>query len=234
MNFLQLASRVAEELHDYPLPLSTVDLGTGENGEYLIVHPVQRKAVRAVQAAFDRVIEFSRHWKFLNKRGTIFQFEPGLREYRKSGIESVEWDSLYITRPGQTTRWPIYKEEYDSWQDRERYMIPTSSIPMFLIWGPSPDRWIVWPTPAEQWVLNGNWQLRKPRLEVATDEPPWHEKYHELLVWLAVMQIEARERVQEDVTTPVAVSASQRAFQGLWSPFLGEYLPKPRAAEALL
>lgn len=234
MNFLQLASRVTEELNDYPLPLSTVDLGIGDDGQYLIIPPVQRKAVRAVQAAFDRVIEFSRHWKFLNKRGIIFQLEPGVSEYRKTGIESVEWDSLYLTRPDSTTRWPIFKEEYDVWQECERCMDTPNSIPLNLIWGPVPDRWIVWPTPTEQWNLNGNWQLRKPRLELVTDEPPWHEKYHELLVWLAVMQIEARERVQEDVTTPIAMSASQRAFNALWSPFLGEYLPKPRAARAQL
>lgn len=231
MNFLQIAERIAEELNGSPLSFSSVDLGKDDEGAFVITDPVQRQAVRAAQQAFDWIMEFSRHWKFLNKRGKIFDLQPGVREYRKPLIESLEWDSLYLTREGSTARRPVYQEHYDNWQAREQVIVPVESHPLYLSWAPQ-DRWLVWPTPDQVWTLNGNYQLKKMRLEAASDEPPWAEKYHELVVWRGLMRVEARERVQEDSTTALAVSAAQQSFNSLWAAFMGEYLPKPRGAKA--
>jgi len=232
MNFLQIAERVAEELNGTPLSFSSVNLGKDGSGDFVIADPVQRQAVRAAQLAFDWIMNFSSHWEFLNKRGVLWQLQAGVREYRKPQIESVEWDSLYVTKDGTNARWPIYKMKYDVWQHQERVEIPSSGYPLYLISAPQ-DRWIVWPTPTGDWVLNGAAQLSKFRFESASDAPPWDETFHELVVWLAVMQTEARERVQEDLTQGLAVSASQRAFNALWPAFLAEYGPGFRGARAL-
>jgi hypothetical protein len=232
MNFLQIAERVAEELNGTPLGFSSVDLGKDSSGNFIIADPVQRQAVRAVQLAFDWIMNFSNHWEFLNKRGVLWQLQAGVREYRKPQVESVEWDSLYVTKEGSIARWPIYQMEYDDWQRREQAEIPSSGYPLYLISAPQ-DRWIVWPTPTGDWALNGAAQLAKTRLESASDEPPWDEVWHELVVWRAVMQMESRERVQEDATQPLAASAAQRAFNSLWPAFLTKYGPGFRGARAL-
>jgi hypothetical protein len=233
VNFLQIAERVTEEVNGLPLAISSVDLGRDADGLYIVADPVARRAIRAAQQSFDWIMEFSQHWKFLNRRGEIFHLAAGVSEYVKPAIESLEWDSLYLTKSGSTTRWPIYQEQYDCWQARERVTVPTSSIPLYLIWGAQPTRWIVWPTPNEQWILNGNWQYSKTRLEYPEDEPPWEEKYHELVVWRAVMLIESRQHVVQDQQLAENASAAQRAFTSLWAAFMDKYLPKIRAANAL-
>ena len=232
MNFLQISERVAEELNGSPLSFSSVDLGKDSSGEFVILDPVQRQAVRAAQLAFDWIMNFSNHWEFMTKRGVLWQIQADVREYRKPQIESVEWDSLYVAKADSTARWPIYQMRYDVWQTQERAEVPSSGYPLYLINAPQ-GRWIVWPTPTGDWALNGTAQLRKTRLESASDEPPWSEVFHELVVWRAVMQLEARERVQEDLTQGLAVSAAQRAFNSLWPAFLSEYGPGFRGARAL-
>lgn len=225
MNFLQIAERIAEELNGLPLSFSSVDLGKNDDGAFVVVDPVQRQAVRAAQLAYDWIMGFSRHWKFLNRRGVLWQIQAGVREYYKPQIESLEWDALYVTQVGTDARWPVYKMEYDAWQRQETVEIPSSGYPLYLVEAPQ-SRWIVWPTPTSVWDLHGAAQLRKTRLETAADEPPWDEVFHELVVWRGVMLLEARERVQEDLTQPLAASAAQRAFGALWSAFLTEYLPQ--------
>jgi hypothetical protein len=232
VNFLQIAERVAEELNGSPLSFSSVDLGKDDAGDFVISDPVQRQAVRATQLAFDWIMNFSRCWEFLNKRGVLWEITAGVREYRKPQIESVEWDSLYLTKSGTDARWPVYQMLYDVWQRQEQAEIPSSGYPLYLVDAPQ-DRWIVWPTPTGAWTLNGAAQLRKYRLESASDEPPWDEAFHELVVWRAVVQVESRERVQEDLTQPLAASAAQRAFNSLWTAFLAEYGPGFRGAKAL-
>ena len=225
MNFLQICERIHEELNGVPLSFSSVDLG--KSGDTLIVSdPVRRQIIRAAQLAFDWIMDFSRHWEFLNQRGEIFDLEDGVREYWKPWIESVQWDSLYLTQEDSVTRWPVYKMEYDVWQRQEQAEIPSEGYPLYLVSAPS-DRWLVWPTPSAAWTLNGNWQYKKSRLLVSSDEPPWDERYHDLIVWAAVMQL---ERSTEERKLP---SPAQRAYNSMWPGFLTEYLPKFRGAHAL-
>jgi hypothetical protein len=232
MTYLEIAERIAEELNGSPLSFSSVNLGKS-GGEFVIVDPVQRQAVRAAQQAYDWINNFSKHWEFFNQRGVLFNISSGVREYELSDIESVEWDSLYITQSGSTARWPVYKMEYDTWQIQERSEIPSPGYPFYLVSAPN-NYWIVWPTPDQNWVMNGAAQLKKTRLEDAGDEPVWDEAFHELVVWRGVMLLEARERVQEDLTSALSVSAAQRAFNSMWPAFLTKYLPEFRGGRALL
>jgi hypothetical protein len=224
VNFLQICDRIHEELNGVPLGFTSVDLG--ESGGTLIVpDPVRRQIIRAAQLAFDWVMDFSRHWEFLNQRGEIFDIEADVREYWKPWIESVQWDSLYLTKTGTDTRWPVYQMLYDAWQQQEQAEVPSEGHPFYLVSAPS-DRWIVWPTPSEDWTLNGNWQYKKSRMLVSADEPPWDERYHDLVVWRALLHL---QHTQEDK----GPSAAQRAFNSMWPGFLTEYLPKFRGAHAL-
>lgn len=225
MNFIQIAERVSEELNGVPLIFSSVDLGRDTNGDLIVSDPVRRQVIRATQLTFNWIMDFSRHWTFLNRRGEVFAIESGVHTYWMPWIESIEWDSLYTTKEGSQARWPIFRMEYDHWQDMERAQIQSTGSPLNLIMAPH-DRWIVWPTPTQAWTLNGNWQYKKTPLIAAADEPPWDERYHELVVWSALLQL---ERAQEENKLP---SAAQRAFNSLWPGFLTEYLPQFRGARA--
>jgi len=229
MEFLQICERISEELNGVPLSFSSVDLGRDLSGDLIVADPVRRQVIRAAQLAYDWIMDYSRHWEFLNSRGEIFVTIAGTREYDLSAslIESVEWDSLYATKAGTTGRWPMYKMEYDVWQGQERSEIPSEGYPLYLVHAPL-DTWIVWPTPSEVWSINGNYQQKKTRLEDEADEPAWDERYHELVVWAALLQL---ERAQEENKTP---SAIQRAFRAMWPGFLTEYLPPFRGAPAQL
>lgn len=226
MTFLELAERVSEELNGTPLVFTSVDLGRDGDGDLVVADPVRRQVIRATQLAFDWIMDFSRHWEFLNRRDAIFSTVADTREYWLPWIESIEWDSLYATRADSVSRWPVYRMEYDAWQGQERAEIPSAGYPLYLVLAPA-DRWIVWPTPDQVWILNGNWQYKKSRLVASGDEPPWDERYHELVVWAALLQL---ERAQEERKLP---SAAQRAFNAMWSGFLTEYLPPFRGAHAL-
>ena len=226
MNFIQIAERVSEELNGVPLGFTSVDLGRDGSGDLVVAEPVRRQVIRATQLAFDWIMDYSRHWEFLNQRGVIFSTEADVRDYWLPWIESIEWDSLYATREDSTGRWPVYQMLYDVWQNQERAEIPSSGYPLYLVLAPA-DHWIVWPTPSQVWTLNGNWQYKKSRLVASGDEPPWGERYHELVVWAALLQL---ERAQEERKLP---SSSQRAFNLMWPGFLTEYLPKFRGAHAL-
>lgn len=225
MNFLQIAERVSEELNGVPLSFSSVDLGRDSNGELIVSDPVRRQAIRATQVAFNWIMDFSRHWTFLNRRGEILALEAGIYSYRVPWIESIEWDSLYTTKEGSEARWPVFKMLYDHWQGMEQTQQQSTGYPLNLVAAPL-NQWIIWPTPTQAWMLNGNWQYKKAPLVAAADVPPWDEHYHELVVWAALLQL---ERSQEENKLP---SASQRAFNSLWPGFLTEYLPQFRGARA--
>lgn len=226
MNFLQIAERVSEELNGVPLEFTSVDLGKDGAGDLVVADPVRRQVIRAIQLAYDWIMDYSRHWEFLNQRGELFSTEADVREYWKPWIESIEWDSLYATREDSVGRWPVYQMPYDVWQGQERAEIPSEGYPLYLVSAPG-DQWIVRPTPSSVWTLNGNWQYKKSQLCNAGDAPPWDERYHELIVWAALLQL---ERNQEERKLP---SASQRAFNAMWSGFLTEYQPQFRGACAL-
>ena len=226
MNFLEIAERVSEELNGVPLSFSSVDMGRDISGELVVADPVRRQTIRAVQLAYDWIMDYSRHWEFQNQRGTIFSTEADVREYILGDVESVDWNSLYATQAGSSVRWPMYKMTYDAWMRQERAEIPSTGHPLFLIHAPL-TTWIVWPTPSSVWAINGDYKLKKDRLMESDDEPSWDERYHELVVWAALLQL---ERSQEDLKVP---SAAQRAFRAIWPSFLAEYLPPFRGAPAL-
>jgi hypothetical protein len=226
MNFLAFCERVAEEKNGRPIVFSSVDLGKSD-GEFIITEPFQRQVIRAVQSAHDSIVNFSKHWTFLQKRGALWTLTPNVREYRKPYIGALDWDSLYLTLSGSDSRWPIYQEEYDSWQERERSGIDTPSIPISLVMAPQ-DKWIFYPTPSQAYVLNGDLQYTQPQLLSSTDEPLWDERFDDVLVWAAVAHLEGRAKSKEEIVQGLNIKSNIGAFQAIWVDFLNEYLPKPR------
>lgn len=227
MTFLELAERVSEELNGTPLVFTSVDLGRDVGGDLIVADPVRRQVIRAVQLGFDWIMDFSRHWEFLSDRDEIFSTVDGTREYELSDVESIQWDSLYATRAGSTARYPVYQMLYDVWQNQERAEIPSEGYPLYLVDAPE-DTWIVWPTPDQVWSLNGDWQAKKTQLTLSTDTPPWATRYHDLVVWVALLHLERNQEERKKT------DAAQRAFNALWPGFLTEYLPRFRGAPPLM
>jgi len=224
MTFLELVERVSEELNGVPLSFTSVDLGKS-GGSLIVADPTRRQIIRATQLAYDWIMDFSRHWEFLNTRGEIFATVADTREYTLDTLESVDWDSLYATKSGTTGRWPVYEMPYDAWLRQDRAEVPSSGYPLYLIHGPV-DTWYVWPTPSEVWSINGDYKIKKTQLLLETDEPVWtDERYHDLIVWTALLHLKCPTETRD---------AAQRAFNAMWSGFLTEYLPPFRGASAQL
>lgn len=228
MNFLQICEQVAEEVNGKPLTFSSVAL----TGATALTDPFQRKVVRAVQTKYMEVLLASRYWKFLNEREIPFlTITAGVTEYEVPDYQSLDWKSLYLTKSGTTARWPIVREEYDSWQRRERAVTSSSGIPLYLIHGNKPDLWLFWPVPNDTYYLNGNIQYKPTQLEGSSDEPIWDEQYHELLVWLAIRHLESRVRVKEEVVSQLNSTEAQRNATSLWAAFCAHYLPSTQSCK---
>lgn len=222
MNFQEICELVAEEVNGRPLTFSSVALaGTGAETD-----PFKRKVIRAVQSVNMSVLLFSRNWKFLNKRGELLSITSGRREYTLPCIQSIDWGSLYLTQSGTNGRFPVYEEAYPVWQTREKTEPGTTGVPLRMILSDVPDKWIFWPTPNNDYVLNGNLQWKPTQLEALDDEPMWDSVYHELLVWLAVKHLESRVKTQDEIVSGLNASEAQRNSSMLFHAFCNQYLPQ--------
>lgn len=218
MNFQEICEIVAEEVNGRPLTFSSVSLDDEAD-------PFKRRVIRAVNTAYMEILLFSEHWKFLNKRGTLLAIASGKREYSISCVKTIDWTSLYLTKAGATARYPVYEESYLSWKERERAEPNVAGIPLYLIRSDVPDKWILWPTPDNDYTLNGNLQYKPSFLESASDEPIWDSQYHELLVWLAVRHLEGRVKTQDEIVSGLNATEAQRNVALLFKAFCSQYLP---------
>ena len=220
MNFKEICEFVAEEVNGRPLTFSTVLL-TSETD------PFKRKVIRTVNQAYMDIQLHSRFWRFLDKRGALLSVKEDVSEYRMAQVQSVDWNSLYLTQSGSTSRWPVYPEPLEHWKYRERFTTETDGIPLTLSRAKDPDLWRLWPTPLDDYVLNGNLQYKPGELEQSCDEPIWDEAFHEMLCWQAVRQLEARVKTQDEVVSSLNTSQAQKQFNTRWANFCAQYLPRP-------
>jgi hypothetical protein len=229
VTFAEICAQVAEEVNGRPLAFSSVAL-TGTNA---LTNPFQRRVVRAVQTVYMNVLNASRFWKFLNRRGKILVIHAGKREYSLASIQAIEWDSLYLTKEGMQARWPVNQESYDTWKSRERSVYTSTGIPLCLIKNNQPDSWLVWPVPNEDYQLNGNVYYKPVPLAGADDEPIWDEIYHEMLVWMAVSHLEQRVKTQDEIVSKLNASNAVAQASALYNAFQSYYLPETIGAETL-
>lgn len=227
MNFKEICEAVGEEVNGRPLTFSSVLLSQ-------VTDPFQRRVIKAVQTVYMRVLLHSRFWSFLNKRGKLLTIREGVAEYSLPGLQSIEWDSLYLTKTGTTAKWPIMEESYNAWQARERAATQSTGIPLHLIKATEPNKWLVWPVPSDTYMLNGNAQYKPSAFEVATDEPIWDEQYHDLLVWLAVRHLESRVKTQDEVISNLNAGEAQKEANARWGAFCAHYLPKIGSAKEFM
>jgi len=191
--------------------------------------------VKAVQTVYQNVLGASRYWKFFNKRGKILNILSGKGEYVLSPIQSIEWDSIYLTKDGTSARWPVSQQSYDKWQQRERSVYTSTGIPLYLIKGNQPNSWLVWPIPNENYYLNGNVQY-KPTVDVleAGAEPIWDEQYHEMLVWMAVVHLESRVKTMDEAVSKLNATNAAAQATAAYNAFKAYYLPEVEGAGALV
>jgi hypothetical protein len=224
VNFQALCEQVAEEVNGRPLTFSSVLLSVETD-------PFKRRVIRAVSKAYMDVLSYSRHWKFLNKRGTLLTLRADIGEYMLSAVQSVDWNSLYLTEVGTDARFPVLPQDYQVWQAREQGGATSDGVPLWMIQSDVPNKWIFWPTPTKEYVLNGNLQYKPIGLEQAADEPLWDEQFHEMLVWFAVRWLEGRVKSLDEKVGALNVSEAQRASETQFRAFCKEYLPSIRRAE---
>lgn len=231
MDFGTICAAVGEEVNGRPLTFSTLALV----GDGALTDPFQRRVVKAVHTVYSNVLRASRYWKFLNRRGKILNIVSGRREYSLPSVQSIEWDSLYLTKDGTQARWPVSQESYDAWQQRERSVYTSTGIPLFLIKGNQPDSWLVWPVPSDNYYLNGNVQY-KPTVDalVVADEPLWDETHHEMLVWMAVAHLESRVKTQDEVVSKLNAANAASQAAAAYNAFKAYYLPELSGAEAIV
>lgn len=231
MNFGEICAMVGEEVNGRPLPFTTLAL----TGDGALTNPFQRRVVRAVGTVYQNVLSASRYWKFFNKRGKILTIRSGKGEYVMQGIQSIEWDSVYLTKEGTSARWPVSQQSYNDWQQRERSVYTSTGIPLYLIKGNQPNSWLVWPIPNEDYQLNGNVQY-KPTVDMLEleMEPIWEDQYHEMLVWMAVVHLESRVKTQDEVVSKLNASNAAAQAAADYNAFKAYYLPEVEGAEALV
>lgn len=231
MNFGDICSQVAEEVNGRPLTFSSLALV----GESALTNPFQRRVVKAVQTTYLNVMRASRYWRFLNKRGKIMNVLAGKREYVLPAIQSIEWDSLYLTQEGTLARWPVSEESYDAWQQRERSVYTSTGIPLYLIKGNQPNSWLVWPVPSSNYQLNGNVQYKPEVDALEIDwEPIWDEQHHEMLIWMSVVHLESRVKTQDEIVSKLNASNAMAQVAASYDAFKSYYLPETSGAEALV
>lgn len=230
MNFKDLCEDTEERVNGRLVTFSSVILA----GDSKVTDPQQRAVIKAVQKAYQDITLFSRHWRFLYKRGVLLTLRADEDEYTLSNVESIDWDSLYLTQSGTTARWPIEEGSYENWKQREKSYNTDSSIPVELIRSPDPDKWIFWPAPSAVYTLNGDVRWKTDKLEKLTDEPCWDEEFHDLVSDLAVRRLEGRVRTRDEIVQALNTKTAQDNFAARWGAFCARYLPEVSGAPALV
>jgi len=226
MNYLQLSQWAAEEVNQRPLDFTTVS-------QAQLTDPFERRVVRAVQSAYRDIVQLSRHWRFFNMRGELLKLKEGQAEYTLCGIQSIDWNSLYLTREGTSARWPVWQQSYAVWQMREQASPSSKGVPLELIRTPDPDTWLVWPTPTRDFNLNGNAQIKPGDLTLNFDTPCWDSEFHDIVALLAVMRLEGRVATRDEVVSELNTKTARQAFLSRWDPFCRQYLPEFISAPTL-
>jgi len=226
MNYLQLSQWAAEEVNQRPMALTTVS-------QVQLTDPFERRVVRAVQAAYRDIVQLSRHWRFFNIRGELLKIKEGRVEYTLPEIQSIDWSSLYLTRDGTASRWPVRKQEYAIWQVREQASTSSKGVPLELIRTPNPDAWLVWPAPSQDFSLNGNAQIKPGDLTLNPDTPCWDSDFHDIVALLAVVRLEGRVATKDEVVSELNTKTARQAFLSRWDPFCRQYLPEFLSAPTL-
>ena len=231
MNFKELCEFTAEEVNGRPLTFSSMLLSSYDGTADADVF--KRRVIRQVKKAYQDICLHSRHWRFLHKRGTLLNLRANVEEYSLPNVESIDWDSLYLTQSGTTARWPIVQGNYNTWQALQRSQNDADSIPCELIRTPDPDKWIFYPAPSAVYVLNGDLQWKMTDLVNLTDTPCWDSEFHDLVAYLAIRRLEGRVRTQDEIVSQLNTSTAQQEFAAKWDTFCARYLPKMHGACAL-
>jgi len=219
MNFKDLCELVFEEVNGRPLTFSSISLST-------LTDPLQRRVVKEVKRAYWDILLYSRHWRFLFRRGLMATLYSNTYDYQLCNIQSFDWNSLYLTQDDTDARWPVYEELFDSWSLREQTSQETIGIPTNMIRSREPDHWLFWPIPNGTYYLNGNYQYKPSNFSLATDVPLWDEEYHELIAWIAVRRLEARVKTQDEIVSQLNTLEAIRLTGSVGDRFLERYFPK--------
>lgn len=135
--------------------------------------------------AYLRIQTEYTQWKFFHKRGLIFTTKVGVAEYNLSRIKDIKKDSVYCTKVGESTRFPLYYFDYDTWVSEEQVNLQRAGNPLYFIKLPN-GKYRIEPEPTEVWQVWGDIWYKPAGFSDLTDEPIWDEFYHGLIVWEAL------------------------------------------------
>lgn len=182
-SFKEICESVLEESDGRAVQIASVALGRDTSGDLYLTNPTHRNVVKWVAEEYLRIQLSYPYWEFHHKRGTFLNVVANKESYQKSGVRSLDNDSVYFMAASGTTHYPVCVEQYDWWQYQEKVgSTSTSTIPTTLIEGPN-DEWILWPTPTATGTIKGDWWVDPFELVEADDVPCWDAQYYSLLKW---------------------------------------------------
>lgn len=222
MNFLELCEQTYELHNRYPQVFESVDLGKSIDGWY-VPDPTQRQVIRAVQNAYNYIVGFSSHWSFLKQRGKLLDLVAGTELYAAGLYSNPVWDTLFV-KEGAYRR-AVQQQLYSNWAELQRSEQSPNGAVLFMAQTPQAD-WIVWPVPDVDCELWGEALLRTEGLVSVTDEPPWEEDLHWVVVELAEMLVEMRLDSTEEAVQKLNVQVGALANQNGLKQMLKRYTPR--------
>jgi hypothetical protein len=220
MTFLELCELTYEKVNRRPMTFSSVDLGRNTT-DWFVPDPEMRAVIRAVQDAFDYILNLSAHWSFLQVRGKLLTISANQPTYPRRYI-NVDWSGLYLKYPDQAMRYPIREMDYVNWEVSEA-VSTTKGIPYYLVEAPQ-DKWIFSPIPIADMELWGDGQLYRPRLVLEDDSPPWDVDRHSLISDIALRILEQKIDSVDQVAQQLNVQASSQAAQQGMAGLVRDYM----------
>ena len=223
MTYLELCELVYEKVNRHPVTFSSVDLGKSA-GEWIVPDPEMREVIRATADAYTYILNLSTHWKFLRINGALFTLSSGVDTYDRSGYQSIDWNSLYSIKTGETGRTPIYRWDYQYWKFLQQSTETPSGRPLYIV-DESIESVRFWPKPDATYTVYGEAVEQYPTLSSSSDAPVWDSARHTLVADVGAMLVEQRVDSQDEVAQSLNVKSRNQAVAHNLQRLIADYVP---------
>ncbi len=215
MNFLEICKMVLDEADLYPDDLEDVRITPS------MLEP-HRNVIRFVQRAYRKVQRQRPFWPFHHNSGVFLEtLADETQDYTVANVRMLLPDSFRCRVKTTTAEWPIQVLTYMDWRDQFSLGEVGTGNPHWLLELPDEDYRIV-PKPTQVCEILGDWYSTLSELRTRDDEPVWHKDYHELLVWMALLDYSSEYEAGENLVKRVSQELPElrRAFAAKYTPEL--------------
>jgi hypothetical protein len=225
MNFLEICQSVLGEADKNSSTMTDV---TG------LTVDIQKKVVRWVQQAYGRVQRHSHFWKFHFNTGLFITTSDGVQDYTKANVRDLQEESLKVRHQSAVGWSPLRMMPWEEYQSNFKLVVAAEGQPVWII--PKPDAtttdvrtFRLYPTPSDVFEVWADWYSTNDTLSVDTDEPIWHEDFHDILVWMALSKFASEYEVPDLLDRRI-----KEELPPLMQAFYHRYLPQIREAAPLM